>query len=57
MYKNEGLNVTTMTISTGSSIVSAMASGDIDIGYIGIAPALQGISEGCTNKNCWCSKS
>ena len=45
-YKNEGLNVTTMTISTGSSIVSAMASGDIDIGYIGITPALQGISEG-----------
>ncbi|WP_255343920.1 hypothetical protein [Methanobacterium sp. SMA-27] len=35
-----------MTISTGSSIVSAVASGDIDIGYIGIAPALQGISEG-----------
>ncbi len=46
IYKNEGLNVTTMTISTGSSVVSAMASGDIDIGYIGIAPALQGISGG-----------
>jgi NitT/TauT family transport system substrate-binding protein len=45
-YKNEGLNVTAMTISTGSSIVSALASGDIEIGYIGIAPALQGISEG-----------
>ncbi|MDD3985295.1 MAG: ABC transporter substrate-binding protein [Methanobacterium sp.] len=46
MYKDQGLNVTSMTISTGSSIVSAIASGDIDLGYIGIAPALQGINEG-----------
>lgn len=45
-YKNNGLNVQTTSISTGSSIVSALASGDIDVGYIGIAPALQGISEG-----------
>jgi sulfonate transport system substrate-binding protein len=49
-YKKEGLNVTTMTLSTGSSIVSAIASGDIDIGYVGIAPALQGISEGVPMK-------
>jgi NitT/TauT family transport system substrate-binding protein len=46
IYKNEGLNVRTMEMSTGSGIVSATASGDIDIGYVGIAPALQGISEG-----------
>lgn len=46
MYKDQGLNVTSMTISTGSSIVSAIASGDIDLGYMGIAPALQGINEG-----------
>lgn len=45
-YKNSGLNIQTTSISTGSSIVSALASGDIDVGYIGIAPALQGISEG-----------
>jgi NitT/TauT family transport system substrate-binding protein len=45
-YEDNGLNVETTSISTGSSIVSALASGDIDVGYVGIAPALQGISEG-----------
>ncbi|MTK64700.1 MAG: ABC transporter substrate-binding protein [Methanobacterium sp.] len=45
-YKENGLTVDTTSISTGSSIVSALASGDIDVGYVGIAPALQGISEG-----------
>lgn len=45
-YSANGLNVETTSISTGSSIVSALASGDIDVGYVGIAPALQGISEG-----------
>ncbi len=46
MYKKNGLNVQTTSISTGSSIVSALASGDVDVGYVGITPALQGISEG-----------
>lgn len=45
-YTANGLNVETKSISTGSSIVSALASGDIDVGYVGIAPAMQGISEG-----------
>lgn len=45
-YTTNGLNVETKSISTGSSIVSALASGDIDVGYVGIAPAMQGISEG-----------
>jgi NitT/TauT family transport system substrate-binding protein len=45
-YQNNGLNVNLRQISTGSSIVSAMASGDVDIGYVGITPALQGISQG-----------
>ncbi|ADZ09888.1 aliphatic sulfonates family ABC transporter, periplasmic ligand-binding protein [Methanobacterium lacus] len=45
-YSANGLNVEPTSISTGSSIVSALASGDIDVGYIGIAPALQGIAEG-----------
>lgn len=45
-FKEQGLNVKTMTMSTGSGVVSAIASGDIEIGYVGIAPALQGISEG-----------
>jgi len=45
-YKKDGLNVTASTMSTGSGVVSAMASGDIDIGFVGITPALQGISNG-----------
>lgn len=45
-YVANGLNVKTTPISTGSNIVSALASGDIDVGYVGIAPAMQGISEG-----------
>jgi len=44
-YKKNGLNITATTMSTGSGVVSAIASGDIDIGYVGITPALQGISE------------
>ncbi|MDD1775095.1 MAG: ABC transporter substrate-binding protein [Methanobacterium sp.] len=45
-YKKAGLNVKSVQMSTGSDIVSAAASGDIDVGYVGIAPALQGISNG-----------
>jgi len=40
-YVANGLNVKTTPISTGSNIVSALASGDIDVGYVGIAPAMQ----------------
>ncbi len=45
-YQNNGLNVKTVQISTGSNIVDAVASGDVDIGYVGITPAMQGISKG-----------
>lgn len=46
LYENNGLNVQTVQISTGSNIVDAVASGDLDIGYVGITPAMQGISKG-----------
>jgi NitT/TauT family transport system substrate-binding protein len=45
-YEKNGLNVRTTQISSGSNIVDAVASGDIDIGYVGITPAMQGISKG-----------
>lgn len=45
-YENNGLNVKPVQISTGSNIVDAVASGDVDIGYVGITPAMQGISKG-----------
>ena len=45
-YEKNGLNVKTVQISAGSNIVDAVASGDIDIGYVGITPTMQGISKG-----------
>jgi NitT/TauT family transport system substrate-binding protein len=45
-YENNGLNVKTVQINSGSNIVNAVASGDVDIGYVGITPTLQGISKG-----------
>ncbi|MCE5213351.1 MAG: ABC transporter substrate-binding protein [Methanobacterium sp.] len=45
-YSKAGLNVKSVQMSSGSSVVSAAASGDIDIGYVGLVPALQGISTG-----------
>ncbi|PKL68607.1 MAG: aliphatic sulfonates ABC transporter substrate-binding protein [Methanobacteriales archaeon HGW-Methanobacteriales-1] len=45
-YENNGLNVKTVQINSGSNIVDAVASGDVDIGYVGITPAMQGISKG-----------
>lgn len=46
LYEKNGLNVQTVQISAGSNIVDAVASGDLDIGYVGITPAMQGISKG-----------
>jgi len=46
IYQNEGLKVKSVQISTGSNIVEAVASGEIDIAYVGITPALQGIANG-----------
>lgn len=45
-YENNGLNVKTVQINSGSNIVDAVASGDVDIGYVGITPVMQGISKG-----------
>lgn len=45
-YEKAGLNVKTTQISTGSDIVDAVASGNIDVGYVGITPAMQAISKG-----------
>ncbi|HOI40596.1 MAG TPA: ABC transporter substrate-binding protein [Methanobacterium sp.] len=46
LYEKNGLNVQTVQISAGSNIVDAVASGDLDIGYVGITPTMQGISKG-----------
>ncbi len=45
-FEKNGLNVKTTQISSGSNIVDAVASGDLDMGYVGITPAMQAISKG-----------
>ena len=45
-YEKNGLNVKTVSMDSGSSIVDAVASGDADMGFVGITPAMQGISKG-----------
>ena len=45
-YKNQGLNVKTVQFKNGGDMLTAMASGDVDIGYIGLTPALSGIQNG-----------
>lgn len=45
-YAKEGLNVKSSQLETGSDIINALSSGKLDVGYVGITPALQAISEG-----------
>lgn len=45
-FSKAGLKVKSIQMSTGSDVISAVASGDIDIGYVGVVPALTGISQG-----------
>lgn len=44
-FSKAGLKVKSTQMSTGSDVISAVASGDIDIGYVGVVPALTGISQ------------
>jgi len=45
-YEKEGLNVKSTQLATGSDIISALSSGKLDVGYLGITPTLQAISQG-----------
>lgn len=45
-FSKAGLKVKSVQMSTGSDVISAVASGDIEIGYVGVVPALTGISQG-----------
>ncbi|MGZ7047474.1 MAG: ABC transporter substrate-binding protein [Methanobacterium sp.] len=46
MFEQEGINVELQQFTTGSNIVIAMAAGQIDIGYVGNAPATMAIDKG-----------
>ena len=45
MFKKAGLEVELHEYNNGGDLMSAMASGDLDVGYVGITPAIYSISK------------
>ena len=50
MYKDAGITVELHEYNNGGDLMSAMASGDLDVGYVGIAPVVSSISKGVPAK-------
>lgn len=46
MYKDAGIDVELYEYNNGGDLMSAMASGDLDVGYVGITPVIYSISKG-----------
>ncbi len=46
MYKDAGLAVELYEYNNGGDLMSAMASGDLDVGYVGITPVIYSITKG-----------
>jgi len=45
MFKKAGLEVELFEYNNGGDLMSAMASGDVDVGYVGITPVIYSISK------------
>ncbi len=45
-YKKEGIDVDLVQFNNGGDLMTAMASGDVDVGYVGITPVLSSIEKG-----------
>ena len=45
MYKDAGMNVELYEYNNGGDMMSAMASGELDVGYVGITPVIYSISK------------
>ena len=45
-YEAQGLKVKTVQFNNGGDLMNAMASGDVDVGYVGITPVLSSIEKG-----------
>ena len=45
-FNKSGLKVELVQFNNGGDLMTAMASGDVDIGYVGIAPVLSSIEKG-----------
>ena len=46
LYKNKGINTELVQFNNGGDLMTAMASGDVDVGYVGISPVLSSASAG-----------
>lgn len=46
MYKDAGIDVELHEYNNGGDLMSAMASGKVDVGYVGITPVLSSIQKG-----------
>lgn len=46
MYEKAGMEVKLYEYNNGGDLMSAMASGDLDVGYVGITPAIYSVSKG-----------
>lgn len=46
MYKDAGLTVELHEYNNGGDLMSAMASGDVDVGYVGVTPVISSIQKG-----------
>ncbi|MBR6024023.1 MAG: ABC transporter substrate-binding protein [Methanobrevibacter sp.] len=46
MFKDAGIDVELYEYNNGGDLMSAMASGDLDVGYVGITPVIYSISKG-----------
>ena len=46
MFKDEGIDVEFYEYNNGGDMMSAMASGELDAGYVGITPVIYSISKG-----------
>jgi NitT/TauT family transport system substrate-binding protein len=46
LYKDKGINTELVQFNNGGDLMTAMASGDVDVGYVGIAPVLSAASSG-----------
>ena len=45
-YAAEGLDIETVQFNNGGDLMTAMASGEVDVGYVGITPVLSSIEKG-----------
>ncbi len=46
LYKDAGISTELVQFNNGGDLMTAMASGDVDVGYVGIAPVLSSVEKG-----------